>query len=312
MNISLYLCTRKQNNITNKNTKIMKKSTNIAALKELVNNNVLESVRLRINGVQAYNIAEGEEYTVIVRYEKQRGRYYFVARDGRRFLASHYDRAEFVAGEMLAVIAEERSAAQHAAEQVKASGSVAVCSALLPLFFKECDRLKINVKSTTVGVDDLGRMLTRYDLVKDEEPAQQEDSNDESDNNNAQSNDSNDSNETPAEPSRLAKAATKVKAYARRAAFAVSLAAVVVLCLVVFFVCIPALHMMLQAAGVEGTAGTVLTFCALVPALDITLWLECNALAVLARLFPGSFVGCSRPEFLRPCSILAKMYRNAL
>lgn len=212
----------------------MKKSTNITALKELVNNNVLESVRLRINGVQAYNIAEGEEYTVIVRYEKQRGRYYFVARDGRRFLASHYDRAEFVAGEMLAVIAEERSAQ------------------------------------------------------------------------------SNDSNETPAEPSRLAKAAAKVKAYARRAAFAVSLAAVVVLCLVVFFVCIPALHMMLQAAGVEGTAGTVLTFCALVPALDITLWLECNALAVLARLFPGSFVCYSRPEFLRPCSILAKMYRNAL
>lgn len=198
----------------------MKKQTNIAALKELVNNNVLESVRLRINGVQAYNIAEGEEYTVIVRYEKQRGRYYFVARDGRRFLASHYDRAEFVAGEMLAVIAEERSAAQHAAEQVKASGSVAVCSALLPLFFKECDRLKINVKSTTVGVDDLGRMLTRYDLVKDEEPAQQEDSNDESDNNNAQSNDSNDSNETPAEPATIAqkveKVAGNVKAYAAK------------------------------------------------------------------------------------------------
>lgn len=285
----------------------MKKQTNIAALKELVNNNVLESVRLRLNGVQAYNIAEGEEYTVIVRYEKQRGRYYFVDRDGRRFLASHYDRAEFVAGEMLAVIAEERAAAQHAAEQVKASGSAAVCSALLPLFFEECDRLKINVNSTTVGVDDLGRMLTRYALVKDDEPAQQEDNNnDESDNNDAQS------NETPAEPSRLAKAAAKVKAYARRAAFDMSLLSVVVLCFVFFFACIPALNMMLQAAGFEGTACTVLTFFALLPAMDVTLWLECNALAVLARLFPGSFVGSSRPEFLRPCSIFAKMYRNAL
>lgn len=282
----------------------MKKSTNIAALKELVNNNVLEYVRLRINGVQAYNIAEGEEYTVIVKYEKQRGRYYFVDRDGRRFLASHYDRAEFIAGEMLAVIAEERSAAQCAAEQVKASGSVVVCSSLCDLFFEECDILGIRVKSTAVGVDNLGRMLTCYDLVKDDEPAQQEDS----DNNDAQSNES---DQTTAEPSRLAKAAAKVKAYARRAAFDVSLLAVVVLCFVVFFACIPAFNMMLQAAGIEGTACTVFTWCALFPALDITLWLECNALAVLARLFPDMFRG-PRPEFLRPCSILAKMYRNAL
>lgn len=309
VNIYLLSLQAKTKQYNNKNTKIMKKQTNIAALKELVNNNVLENVRLRINGVQAYNIAEGEEYTVIVKYAKQGGRYYFIDREGRRFLASRYDRAEFVAGEMLEVIANESAAATNAADQVEASGSVLVCADLLPLFFEECDRRGFRVTSTAAGIDDLGRMLTRYDLVKDEEPAQQEDSNDESDNNNAQSNDS---NETPAEPSRLAKAAAKVKAYARRAAFAVSLAAVVVLCLVVFFVCIPALHMMLQAAGVEGTAGTVLTFCALVPALDLTLWLECNALAVLARLFPGSFVCYSRPEFLRPCSILAKMYRNAL
>lgn len=275
----------------------MKKQTNISALKELVNNNVLDRVELRVNGVQAYNIAEGEEYTVIVKYEKQRGRYYFVARDGRRFLASHYDRAEFIAGEMLAVIAEERSAAQHAAEQVKASGSVAVCSSLCSLFFEECDRLNINVKSTAVGVDNLGRMLTCYELVKDDEPAQQEDNN-------------NESNQTPAAPSRLAKAAAKVKAYARRAAFDMSLLVVVVLCFVFFFACIPVINMMLQAACIEGTACTVLTFFALIPAMDVTLWLECNALAVLARLFPGSFVGSSRPEFLRPCSIFAKMYRN--
>lgn len=282
----------------------MKKSTNIAALKELVNYNVLDRVKLRVNGVQAYNIAEGEEYTVIVKYEKQRGRYYFVDRDGRRFLASHYDRAEFIAGEMLAVIAEERSAAQRAAEQVKASGSVAVCSSLCDLFFEECEILGIRVKSTAVGVDNLGRMLTCYDLVKDDEPAQQEDS----DNNDAQSNES---DQTTAEPSRLAKAAAKVKAYARRAAFDVSLLAVVVLCFVVFFACIPAFNMMLKAAGIEGTACTVFTWCALFPALDITSWLECNALAVLARLFPDMFRG-PRPEFLRPCSILAKAVRNSL
>lgn len=102
----------------------MKKVTNISALKAQVNNSNIERVELRTRGVQAYNIAEGEEYTVLIAYIKQGGRYYFIARDGRRFLASHYDRAEFVAGEMLEVIA-----------------------------------------------NDLGRMLTRYDLVKDDDPA---------------------------------------------------------------------------------------------------------------------------------------------
>lgn len=98
----------------------MKKQANISLLKELVNNNVLERVKLRRYGVQAYNIAKGEEYAVIIKYARQGGRYYFIDRDGRRFLASHYDRAEFVAGEMLEFIAEERAAAMHAADQVEA------------------------------------------------------------------------------------------------------------------------------------------------------------------------------------------------
>lgn len=283
----------------------MKKQTNISALKELVNNNVMERVELRTRGAQAFNIAEGEEYNVIVAYAKQGGRYYFIDRDGRRFLASHYDRAEWLAGELLEVIANDRAAAVQAADQLERSGSVLVCADLLALFFEECDRRGIKATSTAAGVDNLGRMLTKYDLVKDE-PTQQDDDN----NNDAQNNESNDGNQATAEPSRIAKAAAKVKEYACRAAFDVSLFIVVMLCFVFFFACIPALNMMLQAAGIEGTACTVLTFFALIPAMDVTLWLECNALAVLARLFPDSFVGSSRPEFLRPCSIFVKMYRN--
>lgn len=86
-------------------------------------------------------------------------------------LASHYDRAEFVAGEMLEVIANDRAAAMHAADQVETAGSVFVCADLLALFFAECDHRNIHVISTAAGVDDLGRMLTRYDLVKDDDPA---------------------------------------------------------------------------------------------------------------------------------------------
>lgn len=265
----------------------MKKQTNISVLKELVNNNVMERVELRTRGVQAYNIAEGEEYNVIVAYAKQGGRYYFIDRDGRRFLASRYDRAEFVAGEMLEVIANDRAAAQSAADQLERSGSVLVCADLLALFFEECDRRGIKATSTAAGVDNLGRMLTRYDLVKDE-PTQQED-------NDAQSADG---NQAPAETSRLAQSAAKVaanvEAYAakaaKRVAFLVSLLAALALALGVIFGTVWIIGTVCDALSISAAARFVVSMFALFgPALELAINIECNFLAVLARLFPGSF-----------------------
>lgn len=266
----------------------MKKQTNISALKELVNNNVMERVELYTRGVQAYNIAEGEEYNVIVAYAKQGGRYYFIDRDGRRFLASHYDRAEFVAGEMLEVIANDRAAAQSAADQLERFGSVLVCADLLALFFEECDRRGIKATSTAAGVDNLGRMLTRYDLVKDAEPAQPED-------NDAQSADG---NQAPAEPSRLAQAAAKVaanvEAYAakaaKRVAFLVSLLAALALAIGVIFGTVWIIGTVCDALSISAAARFVVSMFALFgPALELAINIECNFLAVIDRLFPGSF-----------------------
>lgn len=265
----------------------MKKQTNISVLKELVNNNVMERAELRTRGVQAYNIAEGEEYTVLVAYAKQGGRYYFIDRDGRRFLASRYDRAEFVAGEMLEVIANDRAAAQNAADQLERSGSVLVCADLLALFFEECDRRGIKATSTAAGVDNLGRMLTRYDLVNDE-PTQPED-------NDAQSADG---NQAPAEPSRLAQAAAKVaanvEAYAakaaQRVAFLVSLLAALALALGVIFGTVCIIGTVCDALSISAAARFVVSLFALFgPALELAINIECNFLAVIARLFPGSF-----------------------
>ena len=267
----------------------MKKQANISALKELVNNNVMERVELYTRGVQAYNIVDGEEYNVIVAFAKQGGRYYFIDRDGRRFLASRYYRAEFVAGEMLEVIANDRAAAKNAADQVEASGSVLVCADLLPLFFEECDRRNIHVTSTAAGVDDLGRMLTRYDLVQDDESAQQSDNNDtQSDDNDAQS------TEAPAEPSRLAQAAASVKAYAakgaKRCAFCLSLLAAIALALVVVFGTVWIIGSLCDALSISAAARFVVSLFALFgPALELAINLECNFLAVIDRLFPGNF-----------------------
>lgn len=274
----------------------MKKQTNISVLKELVNNNVMERVELYTRGVQAYNIAEGEEYNVIVAYAKQGGRYYFIDRDGRRFLASRYDRAEFVAGEMIEVIANDNAAAMHAADQVEASGSVLVCADLLPIFFEECDRRNIHVTSTAAGVDDLGRMLTKYDLVKDE-PTQQDDDN----NNDTQSDESNESNEgdqTPAEPSALAqkvaKVAESVNTYAaqgvRRVALLLSLLVVLVISVGVVLGCAPLMLALFDALSITGAARVVLGFLVVLgPVMELGINIECNALAVVARLFPDSF-----------------------
>ena len=258
----------------------------------MVNNNVMERAELYTSGVQAYNIAEGEEYNVIVAFAKQGGRYYFIDRDGRRFLASRYDRAEFVAGEMLEVIANDRAAAQNAADQVEASGSVLVCADLLPLFFEECDRRNIHVTSTAAGVDDLGRMLTRYNLLQDAEQAQQ------SDNNDTQSDDNNEGNQTPAEPSRLAQAAAKVaanvEAYAakaaKRVAFLVSLLAALALALGVIFGTVLIIGTVCDALSISAAARFVVSLFALFgPALELAINLECNFLAVIDRLFPGYF-----------------------
>ena len=270
----------------------MKKQTNISVLKELVNNNVMERVELYTRGVQAYNIAEGEEYAVVIAYAKQGGRYYFIDREGRRFLASHYDRAEFVAGEMLEVIANDRAAAKNAADQVEASGSVLVCADLLPLFFEECDRRGFRVTSTAAGIDNLGRMLTRFDIVKDDEPAQHGDNNDESNNNDAHS------TEAPAEPSRLAQTAAKVaanvEAYAakaaKRVAFLVSLLAALALAIGVIFGTVWIIGTLCDALSISAAARFVVSLFALLgPALELAINLECNFLAVIDRLFPGNF-----------------------
>lgn len=266
----------------------MKKQTNISVLKELVNNNVMERVELRTRGAQAFNIADGEEYSVIIAFAKQGGRYYFIDRDGRRFLASHYDRAEWLAGELLEVIANDRAAAVQAADQLERSGSVLVCADLLALFFEECDRRGIKATSTAAGVDNLGRMLTRYDLVKDDEPAQPED-------NDAQSAEG---NQAPAEPSRLAQSAAKVaanvEAYAakaaQRAAFLVSILAALALALGVIFGTVLIIGTVCDALSISAAARFVVTLFALFgPALELAVNIECNFVAVIARLFPGYF-----------------------
>lgn len=127
--------------------------------------------------------------------------------------------------------------------------------------------------------------------------------------------DTNEGNGTqaPAEPSRLAQTAAKVaakaKTFAHRAAFILSLVVVAVLAFSVVSAGCMAFASILDAAGIEGGARFALCLCFFVLAADVALWIEANALAVVARLFPGMFT-VRRPGFLAPGSFFWAVYRE--
>ena len=104
--------------------------------------------------------------------------------------------------------------------------------------------------------------------------------------------------QTAAEPSALAqkvaKVAESVKTYAaqgaRRVALLLSLLFVLVLSVRVVLGCVPLMLAFFDALSITGAARVVLAFLVVLgPAMELGINIECNALAVVARLFPGSF-----------------------
>ena len=114
----------------------------------------------------------------------------------------------------------------------------------------------------------------------------------------SQSDDNSEGKQTAAEPSALAqkvaKVAESVKTYttqgARRVALLLSLLFVLVLSVGVTLGCMPLTLAFFDALSITGTARVVLAFLVVLgPAMELGINIESNALAVVARLFPGSF-----------------------
>ena len=151
----------------------MKKLSNMQTLKNLVNADVLECIKCRIYGVQAYNIS-ANEYEVIVKFAKQGGRYYFIDRDGNRYLASRYDRAEDVASDILENIECTALVVNALVDEIQAKGKVSVDYEFLDLFLNECDRREIEAESVENHYHDNGEMFTVYRLKDEQNDAQSE------------------------------------------------------------------------------------------------------------------------------------------
>ena len=146
------------------------KENNIKQLKEMVNNNVLETVETVAFGVQAYNIS-ANEYEVITKFAKINGRYYFVDRDGNKYLASRYDRAELVARDILDNLEYARQTAYEDVCTLEEKKQVFVNGAYLSLFLDFCDLFGFDVESVENHFHNHGEMFTVYRL-KDEQNAE--------------------------------------------------------------------------------------------------------------------------------------------
>lgn len=149
----------------------MKKNLNtLKSLKALVNEEGA-TLRLRLYGVQAYNIEAGSEYNVITEFARINGRYYFIDRDGKKFLASRYDRAEELAAEFDEQLDRDAATAQELADNARKHGAVWVRGCLLDIFFDCCDADGLEVESKQAAETETGELVTLYVVKADNNAA---------------------------------------------------------------------------------------------------------------------------------------------
>lgn len=123
----------------------MKKVSNIIELKNMVNSSVLEALELNRYGIQAYGIS-ANEYEVITKFVKKGGRYYFVDRDGNKYLASRYDRYEFAAGEFIAAVNDQEKDVNEFVVSTINGEDVAVNFEYVVDYLNKCDKVGLNVQ----------------------------------------------------------------------------------------------------------------------------------------------------------------------
>lgn len=302
----------------------MKKNSNIEQLKKWMINRSTDSIRCRVYGVQAYGISK-HEYNVIVEFAKQGGRYYFIDRDGNRFLASRYEDAERVAGEIIENVQEAFNVAIDLTREFMTTGKVNVDSELIDLFLELCDVSGLEYESRKFHVTDDGDSYTTYILKGDtikapEQTAQtsgeQFDGEQQPESN---ENDENDENAAACEPSKLAGILAKVKDGARKVcekvALIMALAFVMVITFTALFGLIYFIPDLLDLLGIEcGSWATValslLLFFTVI--IDSCVFIELNTMAAIDYLFPSLFCSAKKPGFTKPFPFWYRLVKESL
>lgn len=293
----------------------MKNNNNIKQLKEMVNANDFGAIECVKYGVQAYNIS-ANEYEVITKFAKINGRYYFVDRNGNKYLASRYDRAELVARDILDNLKYAEETAYEYVCNLEEKKQIAVDAAYLPLFFDFCDLFGFEFESIEAHFHDNGEMFTVYRL-KSEQTAQ-DDAQSEETAADEQSNE-NGENATACEPSKLAGILAKVKNGARKVCEKVALIMALVLVMAVTFTALFSLIYfipdLLDLFGIEcgswaAIALSLLLFCTVI--IDTCVFVELNTMAAIDHFFPSLFGSAQKPGFTKPFCFWYRLISESL
>ena len=282
----------------------MKKNNNIKQLKEMVNANDMEVIECVKYGVQAYNIS-ANEYEVITKFAKVNGRYYFIDRDGNKYLASRYDRADLVARDILDNLKYAEETAYKYVCALEEKKQIPVESAYIPLFFDFCDLFGFDVESVEMHFHDNGEVFTVYRL-KSEETAKDDAQSEETAADEQQSSE-NEESAAACEPSRFAGILAKVKSSARnvceKVALIMALAFVMVVTFAAMFGMVYFLPDLLDLFGIEcgswaAIALSLLLFCTVI--MDVCVFVELNTMAAINYFFPSLFGSAQKPGFTKP------------
>ena len=298
----------------------MKKNNNIKQLKEMVNNNVLETIETVAFGVQAYNIS-ANEYEVITKFAKVNGRYYFIDRDGNKYLASRYDRAELVARDILDNLKYAEETAYKYVCALEEKKQIPVESAYIPLFFDFCDLFGFDVESVEMHFHDNGEVFTVYRLKSEEtakDDAQSEET--EADEQDGEETEDNEDNENAAacEPSKLAGILAKMKNGARKVCEKVATVAffsgAVMAAFLALYVAIVGITALLDVCGIEGGSLEAIALSVLLlftVIMDFCVFVELNTMALFSKLFKAEDFDGRIMRFTRPFSVVYQLIKQS-
>lgn len=277
----------------------MKANKNIKQLKDIVNNDLFFD--LNYQGVQAYNIS-ANEYEVITGLRKCNGRYYFVDRNRNKYLACRYDRADFIAGEMLEQKERENKMVNDAIDSIEKTGEAKIIIDLSWEYIKTCKARGINPGELVDREEDAAGelyMIHRIESAKDEEDSESEET------------------AEPAEPSRfagiLAKMKDGAKAAAGKMAFIFCLLVVFAVGFLTIYGTMAVIASIVEALNLSGSFWGIaldLVF-VLTVGLDFMGFVVINVMAILARFFPSEFEKAQKPHFMWPASFWYTIYKNS-
>ena len=288
----------------------------------MVNANDMEVIECVKYGVQAYNIS-ANEYEVITKFAKVNGRYYFVDRDGNKYLASRYDRAELVARDILDNLKYAEETAYKYVCALEEKKQIPVESAYIPLFFDFCDLFGFDVESVEMHFHDNGEVFTVYRL-KSEETAQNDVQSEETaadeqkDGENEEQQSESEESTAACGPSKLAGILAKMKNGARKVCEKVATVAFfagsVTAAFLALYVAIVGLTALLDVCGIEGGSWEAIALSVLLlftVIMDFCVFVELNTMALFSKLFKVEDFDGRIMKFTRPFSVVYQLIKKS-